>query len=237
MAEREQAIIDEARVVLNDTNKTNLRWSDERLLKLLNEAQADLAKAVPLYTLKTTIIVSAGIEEYKLPDDCVTLLSVSYDGYVVRIASEEDMEELSIGWEDDIGCTISAVVVNELSQQTIRPYPLLSEQCDSVELRIRYHALPQPLESLEDELTLSNMWDNALTQYVIGKAFLDYGDESSISRANTAMSLYGKEYKQAQKMARKSFSKRTITTGYQGKVANSRFIGRRYGGCNQFRYN
>lgn len=233
MGIREQDIIAEARITLNDSGKQ--RWTDKRLFKLLDDGQQEICREIPLITKKVILNTSAGQEEYKLPDACIKVLTASSAGRSIQIASMEELDRDNPTWEEVRGSQYSHLVVNNLSQLMIRPYPLMAEDYTGVNLtiKLRYSAKPislgyvdNKLDSLKEadvkeELTISDTWDIGLIQYIIAKAFIDYGDESSLSRAQVASSLYLDVVSKASKLSKKSFSKRIITTGYQGRVANT----------------
>ena len=227
MGDREKKILAKARVTLNDLGSSP-RWSDETLMELLSDGQDDMCKSIPMITRKATINTSIGTDEYRLPGDSVKLVHASSLGTPLTLTSYDEIERDNPEWEEDTG-NYSMVVVNALSQQVIRPYPLSSGA-----IKVRYQAMPIRLgwenDDSVEELSVDTMWDFGLRQYVIAMAFVDYGDESSLSRSQVAMGLYNKEYKRADKLAQKAFSKRTLTTGYQAKVA-SNLIQRRYNGC------
>jgi len=232
MAERELNIVKEARITLNDVSEPP-RWSTERLMKLLEDGQRDLCKAAPLLTHRANINTAQGSETYRLPLDCVRLLRASCEGLPLPLVSYDAIEDVSADWEEDTG-SVSHLVVNSLDQQEIRPYPMAKA---SQMIKVRYHSLPVELgwdeettDSVE-ELEVSSMWDGGLTQFIVGKAFLDYGDEASNSRAGTALKMFGDAIYQAKKLSRKSFSKRVVSTTYQAKVS-SLIGGREYGSSN-----
>ena len=234
MAQRELDILAEARITLNDVSTSSPRWSDERLMQLLSNGQDDMCRNIPMVVNKANITTVGGQEEYKLPSDSVKLIRASSyvnDGSSIptktinklTLISYDEIERDNPEWESDYSSDFSAIVVNALSQQTIRPYPLLAtDVAYSKIIRCSYQAMPVKLGWYEDdsveELTINEMWDYGLTQYVVGMAFLDYGDASSISRSQVALGLYGKEAMKAEKLAKKSFTKRVVTTGYQAKV-------------------
>jgi len=236
MAERELAIIASARTTLNDVNSTP-RWTQKRLMELLSEAQDAMCKGIPLITRPYQLNSAAGQSTYRLPGDSVKLIRASSEGVKLKLVSYDEIEDANPGWEDDVSSGFSAVIVNALDQQEIRPYPMISE---SKPIKLRYHARPVLLgwdtstEDSVEELTISPMWDDGLRQYVIGMAFLDYGDEASNSRAATAMGLYQAEFTRAMKLSKKSFAKRVVVTTFQGKVA-SNFRGGQYG-CSNSRF-
>lgn len=233
MGIRELKIINDARITLNDVNPKTRRWTDLRLMSLLNDGQNEMCRQIPLIARKANIQTSSGMEEYSLPQDAVKLITASSNGMALTITSYDEIERDRPGWEEDKGSSYSALIVNALSQKIFRPYPLLSDDSMSQPIKIRYSAMPVQLgyvppltdnligDSLE-ELSIDSMWDFGLKQYVISMAFIDYGDESSLSRSQVALGLYNKELARGIKLSRKSFSKRSITTGYQGRVSNTR---------------
>ena len=240
MSERELKIIADARITLNDNGSTP-RWSTERLIELLSDAQELMCKGIPLITLRATINTYSGVSEYTLPLGSVKLLRASSEGSALNITSYDEIERENIDWEDEVSSAYSSIVVNTLSQKVIRPYPKLADGVNKP-IKVVYQSVPNRLgwdDTLGDteyELVISDMWDIGLKQYVIGMAFVDYGDESSLMRSQVAMGLYNSEYSRALKLAKSSFSKRSRTTGYQAPVA-SNYRGDRNGSCNtRFRY-
>ena len=231
MAEREMRIIAGARITLNDLAESLPRWSNTRLVSLLSDAQEEMCKGMPLLTRKATINTVAGQEEYRLPIDSISLIRASSEGIALPLISYDVIERSNAGWEDDKGNAFTSIIVNALSQQTIRPYPLISA---SKPLKVRYQALPERItynlddEDTNEELTIDSMWDVGLKQYIVAMAFLDYGDPASISRSQVAMGLYNKEFQSAKSLSKKSFSKNVRTTDFQAKVSNQN-TGGRYG--------
>ena len=238
MAERELDIIAQARITLNDTNENNFRWTTTRLMQLLQEGQEDLCRNAPMIVRKYNITTVAGKAEYTLPNDCVKILhasSYTNDGSSMptktmtplKISSYDEIERDNPTWESDYSSDFSHLIVNALSQNEIRTYPILAQDVAySKIINTRYQATPVPLGWEEDdsieELEVNSMWDFGLKQYIIAMAFLDYGDEASTTRASTATALYNKVVVKAKKLAKKGFGKRVVTTGYQAKVSNYR---------------
>jgi len=238
MAERELDIIAQARITLNDTNENNFRWTTARLMQLLSDGQDDMCENAPMIVRKFNVTTIPGKAEYMLPDDCVKLLHASSyidDGSALptktveplKISSYDEIERDNPSWESDYSSSFTHLIVNALSQNSIRTYPILaSDVAYTKVIKTRYQATPVALgwenEDSIEELEISSMWDFGLTQYIIGMAFLDYGDEASTTRANTALALYNKVVVKAKKLAKKGFGKRVVTTGYQARVYNYR---------------
>ena len=229
MGLREQDIISEARITLNDINKQT--WTDKRLFKLLDNAQQEICREIPLITRKVTLNTFPGQEEYRLPSDCIKVLTARSGGRSLTTISMEELDRNNPEWEDVTSSQYSNLVVNNLTQHVVRPYPLMTEGYEGINLAIKLRCSAKPIllgyvetettTDTEEELVIEEMWDYALTQYVISKAFIDYGDASALSRAEVANALFLAVVGKAAKLSKKSFSKRVITTGYQGRVANT----------------
>jgi len=70
--EREDDIIEDIRVALNDADPSNYRWEKARLLKFLSNAQENLCRDVKLITNKVEVLVYSGQEFYEIADDFYT---------------------------------------------------------------------------------------------------------------------------------------------------------------------
>lgn len=234
MGARELEIIDRARTTLNDINVTSPRWTTKRLMQILQDGQEDMCKDIPMIVNKATIHMVGGVNEAHLPDKAVKLLTATYDERALEILAYDEIEQYNTNWEYDVGHRYSAILTNALSQHVIRPYPIVES---SKPIYVKYRSMPTELgwnEELQDsmeELQISSMWNYALRQYVIGMAFLDYGDESSNSRSVSSLGLYFKEFKKAEKLAKSSFSKRSRATEFQSLKGD-----RDYGNTSGFRH-
>ncbi len=231
MAQRELDIIAKARTILNDVAEP-YRWSTQRLMELLDDGQKDLCEAAPLIVSRATINTIPGQNTYRLPGRSIKLLRASTRLGSLELTSYDAIEEFDTDWEDTYGSTLLKVITNALDQQEIRPYPLTAE---TIAIKVSYQANPVELgwenDDSVEELTISDMWDGGLKQFVVGQAFLDYGDESSVARAGTALGIYKGAVARAIKLGKKSFSKRVVTTKFQGRVAST-YSGGRYGSSN-----
>lgn len=114
---RSQNIIDEARLTLADPDKT--RWSDQRLLALLNTAQNEIATKCSL--IKRTVILSVfkGQATYVLPDDIIWLERAYYDGKPLRMLDYKSVDNCN---RDREGVP-SAIIFNKHPQNQIVLYP------------------------------------------------------------------------------------------------------------------
>jgi len=230
---REMGIINSARVTLNDI-KVNPIYTTQRLMRILNDAQQTMCKAVPLLTENKIFNLVGGMKTYRLPDNSVKLLTANYDEVAIPIMSYEDIESIDRGWSNNVGSSVTSVLVDALNQQEIRPYPLTS---GNHPLNVKYQALPidlgwdETVNSNIETLRIASMWDEAMTNYIIFKALIDYGDADSAVRADTIRREFELALVKAMKLSKKSFAKRVLTTKYQASVkSNNR--GDRYGSGN-----
>lgn len=135
-----------ARDKINDPDAT--RWSDDQLLRILNEGQRDLASHVKMFRDSTHIPLIAGQNIYQLPDSLITILRVSYEGRKLPLKSHYEMDNPPIeitrhntspyqtfnqvdfddvqksDWlEDTTEKDITAIVYDKLNRNTIQVYP------------------------------------------------------------------------------------------------------------------
>jgi len=84
-------ILVRARDSLSDHKKE--RWSDARLLRLVDEAQKDLARHSKLLKGETTISLLSGIHTYSLPTDLWLITRAAFDDYEIPLLSYDQMDE------------------------------------------------------------------------------------------------------------------------------------------------
>lgn len=113
------------------------RWSTERLLRLVDEAQRDICRQTKILKGKATINIIPGQYLYALPVDCLALDRVVFNSSKLPILSHDEMDNMLPTWEDDIVDTlrIDYIVYDKLAQRQIRIYPIPANNVDvSVDL-------------------------------------------------------------------------------------------------------
>jgi len=145
------SILTRVRDTLADPNKE--RWSDERLLRLLDEAQQDVAKQSKLLKSTYDLSLVIGQAEYTLPDNLWLIVRATFDDYEIPLKSYDNMSEQSrkialnrpsqygvertngysvnldssyarYNWEVAEGSTIEALIFDNRDVQSIRVYPI-----------------------------------------------------------------------------------------------------------------
>lgn len=149
MASRIVDILTRVRDTLADPNKE--RWSDERLLRLLDEAQKDVAKQSQILKGTYEFSLAIGEPQYTLPDDIWLITRASYDDTDIELISYDKLDELAkkqytrtgpkdysrnrridfldsrLSWEDNEGSAIEALVFDNRNVNEIRTYPIPNE--------------------------------------------------------------------------------------------------------------
>lgn len=99
------------------------RWSDERLLRLLDEAQKDLCRRAKLLRSKTSFIVFDGQEYYKMPEDFMLLDKVYINEEPIPLVGHTDLDNKYSKWDSMRG-VVSGVVYDKQMRGNIRLFPI-----------------------------------------------------------------------------------------------------------------
>ncbi len=117
--------ITKVRHTIGDSKAT--KYTDERLIDLINEGMTDIVKEANIFRSSTNILVENGITAYKLPDDVYFLTRVTQDDSVIPFYSYEEMDTKFGAWESDVESdTISAVVYDQQNMNEVTTYPELN---------------------------------------------------------------------------------------------------------------
>tara|TARA_R110000851_G_scaffold14313_5_gene48496 strand:+ start:4807 stop:5748 length:942 start_codon:yes stop_codon:yes gene_type:complete len=154
MATRIENILLRARDTLADPNSE--RWSDDRLLRILDEGQKDLAKQTKILKGQHEFVLEIGVHTYTLPENLWLIVRASFDSEEIRLLSYDNMDEqmkkqrLSRGyqdsrergqgyssaidyaglqrWELDESDSINALIYDNRNLNEIRVYPIPNAQ-------------------------------------------------------------------------------------------------------------
>lgn len=125
MTTRIADILTRARDSLADPNKE--RWSDDRLLRLLDEGQKHFAREAKL--LKATSIIHLFPDQatYTLPSDCWLITRACFKDIVIPLTSHERMDELDSNWFTDTGSAVERLIFDQRLPEEIRTYPIVDD--------------------------------------------------------------------------------------------------------------
>lgn len=110
---------------LADPNKQ--RWSDDRLLRLLDSAQKDFARQTECFKGVAYIPLAVDKAVYTLPADCWKITRAHYANQNIPLYSYEHMDSLDSSWYVRRGSAISCVVFDKRNETEVRFYPIMDE--------------------------------------------------------------------------------------------------------------
>ncbi len=101
------------------------RWSNDRILYLINQANLDIAKKTNCLRGITAIPLSSGTPIYDLPKDVVSITRVSLNGCKLDLVTHDflDAKRCTSCWHSSKG-TPRKVVFDKLDRHKIRFYPI-----------------------------------------------------------------------------------------------------------------
>lgn len=143
------SIITRARDTLADP--TGQRWSSDRLLRLVSEAQQDIAKHTQMLKAQTDIPLVPGQRTYTLPSNLWIITRASYEGFVLDLVTHEQLDfsarksatssyvshedtygdfsdTREISWETDTSSSIEALIYDKRNLTEIHVYPIPNEE-------------------------------------------------------------------------------------------------------------
>lgn len=124
-------IITRARDTLADPSAQ--RWTDARLLRILDEGQKQIVLMAKLLRTKTSIPLLIGIADYAVPDECYKIIRILVAGKSVPLQSHEEMDDLadrgialttSESWESYVSSPVEKIVFDKLNMGTFKVYPI-----------------------------------------------------------------------------------------------------------------
>lgn len=116
------------------------RWSNSRLLRLLDEAQKNLVIKAKLLRKRSHLPLNPNRSLHELPSDCIGLLRVTYNDKKVELFSHNEMDKnisklASVtDWEAETGTEVKAIIYDKLNPKTIKTYPIITHSAGSWEL-------------------------------------------------------------------------------------------------------
>ena len=151
---RIETILTRARDTLADPEKE--RWSDDRLLRLLDEAHKDLAKQTKILKGQHEVLPVIGQHTYDLPDNVWLITRAAFNHYDILLTSYDRMDEQARNlvntarpqrgerdhasnrssnfdhttavWQLAEGGDIAAVIYDNRNLDSIRLYPIPNEE-------------------------------------------------------------------------------------------------------------
>ncbi len=172
---------------LNDTVPANYRWSDEELMDMINSSLSNLSRELFLFTHQEMFKVTEDENRYKLPHNCLKVISVNIDKQPVIIKSFEWMSQNKHYIDDDnfLVC---------MDEQSFLLYPLEMLKV-GMNIELNYNFIEQIILKTDD-IPVSLMSKNALLFYSMHLALQVNTSDKNRDRSTHYMKLYDKEISQ-----------------------------------------
>lgn len=181
------SVIDKARAVLQDT--TSVRWPDSELIEWVNDAQYEIALIKPDATSVNESIPLAGGTKQSLPNGALRLLRVvrnmqdavnGVGGRAIRIVDREVLDAQDPNWHDPFSTGLSAFdslvrhyIYDEQDPQHFYVYPGINPDARPAPMiEIIYSARPAIVQSRNSQLSVSDLYTNAIMNYVLYMAYM-----------------------------------------------------------------
>lgn len=170
-------IILRARDTLADPD--GARWSEARLLRLIDECQKDICLRAKVLRDKADVNVFAQTGEYTLPDEVMLLDRVLYGGVNLPYISHSELDRTLIGegrydWEKTTGIP-KYLVFDKMNRRQVKLYPIPSDYILTSDQPSEFILEPYGITTGTDDVTPLN------TYGVVSQVLDDENDVSFLS--------------------------------------------------------
>jgi hypothetical protein len=168
------AIINKAANQLTDS--TNVRWTRAELLGWLNDGQRQIVLMTPASTNKVQVVQLVAGTRQSIPTDGWTLLevirSMGFDGLkpgrAIRLASQEVLDAYNPNWHSATPSPVPQSYLFNLQDQTA--FYVYPPNTGTGYVQINYSAVPADLPSESTAISVSNVFQTALLDYILYRA-------------------------------------------------------------------
>ena len=129
-------VITEARFALSDSGGD--RWSDARLLSLLNDALKDVALKTKLFNRRTYVKILNNVTLYDISEFALKIRRVEFDNTAMKIVSHVDMDR-NTGWKTNTGTEPELVIYDKQDFGKFTSYPIITNtNFDNISVNTNY---------------------------------------------------------------------------------------------------
>ena len=119
---RTSVIMSKSRQMIGDENAQ--RYSDNRLLILVNDAQKDIVRQANLLQTNTYIPLADNVYEYDLPSDLYFITRAIYRSAAIEFLSHDELDKINGKWgKETTEYDIRALVYDKMNARKIKVYP------------------------------------------------------------------------------------------------------------------
>ncbi len=117
-------IVDKARFALGDTKEE--RWSTDRLLDLVDEAQKDICLNTAMFRRESYIPLVVGNYLYDLPEDVLLVHRIETLSRKTTFKTKDDFDNLSPDWRSVEGEVVQHIIKDSIPMNKIEVFPIPS---------------------------------------------------------------------------------------------------------------
>lgn len=189
---------------LSDTDVTNLRWSEARLVNLLSKSQEDFVIRTGILKSKTNLTIDAALDLQALPSVTRELLRVIYKDKPLPVITHDQADDLyGLDWEVATGVEAKAVVYDKMNPLEVKIYPKLvaavGEVLSTADLALTIYTTIRPnLVTLSGSpgsyvyspLQIPSVYHSILEYFVMGMALRDDQDTQNRELGREHLAMY-----------------------------------------------
>jgi len=166
-------VLKNARYTLSDTAKQ--RWTDERLLAILNDGLLDIAMRTTIFVENVIVVLTNTVVEIDLSEIATKIVRVEYlDEPVPFMSIDEMYAKFGSRWQTEEGDKLKALVYDKQPRGVVRTYPIVK---NAINNNIEYNSLFGIVTDISYSDILPQMFDH-------------YGDISGIPQEALAKVYY-----------------------------------------------
>jgi hypothetical protein len=184
-------IAEAVRVVLNDSDGS--RYTDADILKWINEGHAECALLNPrAYPVRYIHTLTAGTRQTITQGHAVLDVPRNMDadgvtpGRAIWPTSRPTMDAIDPDWHSDTGAYVHHIIPANAEPKVFYVWPAVS----GGKVEVIVGAPPAKLAALTDAISLDDIYEVALTNYVLYRCLSIEDEEQSAQRAAAYYSLF-----------------------------------------------
>lgn len=195
------------RYTLADTK--GQRWSDDRLISLLNQAQVDIAKRTKFFKSDYTYTFSGTTVD--IAPEIISVYRVStLTGEHIPWKTQDELDRMYPDWRtheaDDV---VRFIVSDRTLTGQLMVYPKITNQTT---INITATVVPIKVDLEKSDLQIPIVFDTALRYYVVAMALRDDMDTQNRATGNEHLQLYLTEIKTLQADINSNFKRHVSPT-------------------------
>jgi len=119
-----QELLQKVRFTLSDVSRD--RWSDERLISLINDCISQITRKTILFVETQYIKLVNNKVDYDISNIAVKILRIEYEKEPLAVLSHNDLDLKNSSWQEQTGSKIKAYILDKQKEGHFKLYPILN---------------------------------------------------------------------------------------------------------------